>query len=186
MTTTGSSGSICCDRRNSSMPSMPSILRSVTRMPGKSALKVLSADVALSCTSISKPARPSHCVTAWRMAASSSTNRMGPDSGMDCNLGRRATTPMARQLDSQFGAAPGQVSGMYLAAKILHDAIRDREPEAKPLTQSLGGEERIEDLVDLVGRNAGPVVRHFDQDMVFRCLRRNGDPTTLLITERVE
>src|SRR3954464_4042230 len=196
MTTTGSSGSICCDRRNSSIPSMPSILRSVTRMPGKSALKVLSAEVAFSWTSISKPARPSHCVTAWRIAASSSTNRIGPDSGMDGYLGRRAPALMARQLDGQFGAAPRQVSGVNLAAKILHDAIRDRQPQAKPLAQCLGGEERIKDLAELICRNARPVVRHFNQDMAVRILavrilgvrrlRRDGDASMRLIADRVE
>src|SRR5712671_913972 len=191
MTTTGSSGSICCDRRNSSIPSMPSIFRSVTRMPGKSALTVLSADVAFSWTSISKPARPSHCVTAWRIEASSSTNRIGLDSRMDRYLGRRAPAPMARQLDGQFGAAPGQVSGVNLAAKILHDAIRDRQPQAKPLAQGLGGEERLNYLVALACRNAGPVVCHLDQDMALRRpalrrLRRDGDPSMLLFADRVE
>src|SRR5215475_10230157 len=191
MTTTGSSGSICCDRRSSSIPSMPSIFRSVTRMPEKSALRVLSADVALSWTSISNPARPSHCVTACRIEASSSTNRIGPVSGMDGNLDRRAPAPMARQLDGHFSAAPRQVPGVNLAAKILHDAIRDRQPQAKPLAQRLGGEERIKDLVDLAGWNAGPVVRNLDQDvalrdLALRRLRRDGDPAMLLVGDRVE
>src|SRR6266705_4472992 len=125
------------------------------------------------------------------MEASSSTNRTGLDSGMDGYLGRRTPAPMARQLDGQFGAAPGQVSGVNLAAKILHDAIRDRQPQAKPLTQRLGGEEWIKDLVDLACRNAGPVVRHFDQDtalrrLALRRLRRDSDPSMLLIADRVE
>src|SRR5215475_7726174 len=149
---------------------MPSIFRSVTRMPEKSALKALSAVAAFSWTSVSKPASPSHCVTAWRIEASSSTNRIGPESGMDGYLGRRAPALMARQLDGQLGAAPGQVSGVNLTAKILHDAIRDRQPQAKPLAQRLGGEERVKDLVDLICRNAGPVVCHFDQDMALRGL----------------
>src|SRR5262249_454180 len=146
----------------------------------------LSADVAFSWTSISKPARPSHCVTAWRIEASSSTNRIGPDSGMDGYLSQRAPAPMARQLDGQFGAAPRQVPGVNMAAKILHNAIRNRQPQAKPLAQRLGGEERIKDLVELACRNAGPVVRHLDLDMALRRLRRDGDPPMLLIADRVE
>src|SRR5437870_1611392 len=105
---------------------------------------------------------------------------------MDGDLGRRAFATMAWELDGQLRAAPGQVSGMNLAAKILHDAIRDRQAQAKPLPGRLGGEERIEDLVDLARRNAWSVVRHFDQNILPRCLSRDDDAAVFLLGDRIE
>src|SRR5215510_5513740 len=105
---------------------------------------------------------------------------------MDGDLGRRAFATMAWELDGQLRAAAGKVSGMNLAAEILHDAIRDRQPQAKPLSKRLGGEEWIEDLVDLARRNAWSVVRHFDQNVLPRCLGRDDDSAIFLLVDRVE
>src|SRR5262249_50355131 len=106
----------------------------------------------------SKPASSSHCVTACRMAASSSTNRMGIRSGMGGLLGERGFGHQARQLDHHFGATLRTIGRVNAAAKVLHDAVGDGEAKAKPLADRLGGDERIEDLLDQFGGNAGSVV----------------------------
>src|SRR5882757_10112049 len=167
MRMTGSSGSSCCARRRSSIPSVPSILRSVTRTPGKSALSRPSAETASAQTITSKPASSSHWVTACRIEASSSTNRTGPRSGMDRLLHCRLQD-QARKLDDEFGAAAGAVLRMHAAAEILHDAVGDGEPEPKALADRLGSHERIENALDHLGRNARTVVGDADADRVLR------------------
>src|SRR5712691_671563 len=186
MTTTGSSGSTCCERRSSSIPSMPSILRSVTRMPGKSVLNAASAAAALSWTSSWKPASPSHCVTAWRMAASSSTNRIGPWSGMHLRLRADRLREIARQFHGQFGATLGPVRGADLAVEVLDDAVGDRQTEPQSLADRLGGEERVEDAIELRRRNSGTVVRDHDRNGLGGRAKAYPDPGLLHARQRVE
>src|SRR4051812_14565127 len=45
---------------------------------------------------------------------------------------------------------------------LLDDAVRDREPQSRPLADRLRREERIVDPGELFCRNAGPRVRDFD------------------------
>src|SRR4051794_29557245 len=52
------------------------------------------------------------------------------------------------------------------AAVPVDDAVDNREAEAGALADVLGREERIEDLRDHVGRDAGPVVGDGDLDVV--------------------
>ena len=61
---------------------------------------------------------------------------------------------------STVSSAPpsGALRGVDLPAEVLDDAVGDGEAEAEPLADRLGREERIEDAVDLVRRNAGSVV----------------------------
>src|ERR1043165_5297644 len=158
MTTTGSSGSISCDWRNSASPSIPSIFRSVTSGPRKSRLKWPTADAALSCATRSNPARPSHCVTASRIDASSSTKRTGPRSGMDDLLRRHRVGGEKRELDHDLGATLRAVGSMNSALEILHDAVGDRQAEPQPFSDRLGCDERIEDALDQIGRDARSVV----------------------------
>src|SRR5262245_1718167 len=169
ITMTGSSGSTPCDSRSSSSPSIPSIFRSVTRMPGKSVVNRFSAVAAWSCTSVSSPARPSHCVTASRIDASSSTKTTGPYSGMDLALDLERLPHMARKRNGQLSPAFGAVGGLYTAAKVLHDAVGNGKTQPKPLSYRLGGEERIEDASDLVGRDAVASVCDHDRHAVARC-----------------
>src|SRR5947207_13424733 len=139
------------------MPLSPCILRSVTSTPGKSTVNTLRADDACSWTSVSNPASPSHCVTAWRIGASSSTSRTGPASGMDRILAPNRRVVMQRKFDRQFGAAFQPVSGADAATEILDDAVGDRQSKAKPVADTLGGKERIENPVDEFGSNPGTV-----------------------------
>src|SRR5882672_2914895 len=185
MRMTGSSGSSCCARRRSSIPSVPSILRSVTRTPGKSALSRPSAEAASAQTITSKPASSSHWVTACRIEASSSTNRTGPRSGMDRLLHCRLQD-QARKLDDKFGAAAGAVFGMHVAAKILHDAVGDGESEAEALADRLRGHERIEDALDHLGGNARAVVSDADADHVLRAAHLDADRGLLDVGHGIE
>src|SRR5256885_1097914 len=145
---TGSSGSRACAHRSSSSPSTPSIFRSVTTIPGKSALSLPMTDVALSCTSSWKPASSSHCVTAWRIEASSSTNRTGARSGMSRFLQRDGFRHQARKLDHDLGAALRTIGGTNAAAKILNDAVADGKPKPQTLSDRLRRNEGIENALD--------------------------------------
>ena len=52
------------------------------------------------------------------------------------------------------------------AAGLLDDAVDRREAEPGALADILGGEERLENLVDDVRRDAGAGVRELDQHVV--------------------
>src|SRR5262249_18431559 len=181
-----SSGSICCDSRRSSSPSIPSIFKSVTRMPGKSVFNAFSAADACSCTRVSNPARPSHCVTAWRMEASSSTKRTGPYSGMEGVLGVDRCAVVTRKRDGELRSSFRTVGGTDLTAHVLDDAVGDREPEPKPFSDRLGGVEGIEHAIDLVGRNAVAVVGDGDRDRVARGANRQANGGVVAFGDRVE
>ena len=47
---------------------------------------------------------------------------------------------------------------------LLDDLVRDGKPETGAFAGLLRGEERVEDLRQHLGRNAGAVVFHFDRD----------------------
>src|SRR5207248_9290703 len=130
------------------MPLSPCILRSVTSTPGKSTVNTLRADEACSWTSVSNPASPSHCVTAWRIGASSSTSRTGPASGMDRILAPNRRAVMPRKFDRQFGAAFQPVPGADTTTEVLNDAIGDRHSKPKPVADTLGGYDRIANPCD--------------------------------------
>src|SRR4051794_36921816 len=108
-------------------------------MPGKSALSASRAAAARPCTKVSTPARPSHCVTASRIEASSSTNRTGPSSSMRA-LDDDGFALMARKLDDELRATIRAVARMDLSAEILDDPVGDRQAEPQPLADRLGGE----------------------------------------------
>src|SRR5262245_64904822 len=118
-------------------------------MPGKSVLSALSAFDARSCTSVSTPARPSHCVTASRIEASSSTKRTGPSSRMDRALDVDRLAMMAGKPDRQLRTALGTVARLDLPTEVLNDAVGDRQAETEALADRLGGEERVEHAFDL-------------------------------------
>ncbi len=73
---------------------------------------------------------------------------------MDGHRRRHRVLTTAREIDGQLRAAFGPIGGVDLAAEILHDAIGDRQAETEALADRLGGEERIENLIDEVRRNA--------------------------------
>ena len=73
------------------------------------------------------------------------------------------------------------------AAGLLDDAVDGREAEAGALADLLGREERLEDLVDDLGRDAGAGVGHLDQHIVGRracpcsCIRAASAASTLAV-----
>ena len=63
--------------------------------------------------------------------------------------------------------SPTSLSTVIVAAVLLRDdVVADRQAEAGALAGRLGGEERLEQLVPDLGRNADAVVAHADLDRV--------------------
>src|SRR5262249_9034388 len=75
-------------------------------------------------------------------------------------LGRRAQVRHERQQDAERRSGSGHAAEVDAAAMVLHDLVRDGEPEPGP--RLLGGEERIEDTVGERGRNSRAAVHHLD------------------------
>src|SRR5262249_15781050 len=65
-------------------------------------------------------------------------------------------SPRQRQADEELGAAADLAGDVHGPGVRLDDLLRDRHAEAGALL--LGGEEGIEDAVELLGRDAAPVV----------------------------
>ena len=63
-----------------------------------------------------KPPSCSHCSTACRIDASSSTNRIGPNSGMSTSR-RDCLRHERRQIDDHFRAAFGTIGGADVSVK---------------------------------------------------------------------
>ena len=76
-----------------------------------------------------------------------------------------------RQLDQEARASLARVLRPDATLVLAHDAEGDREPEPRPRAGGLGGEERVEDALEQVGRDARPRVLHLDPDHVARAER---------------
>ena len=75
---------------------------------------------------------------------------------------------VARQQDAERRALAGLAVAEHVAAGLLDDAVDHRQAEAGALADLLGGEERLEDLVLDLGRNAVAGVLDLDQHVVGR------------------
>src|SRR5215813_11692845 len=102
------------------------------------------------------------------MAFSSSTMRMRP--GMPSLL-------RERQRHLELGAAADRALDLDRAGVRLDDLLRDRH--AEPGAVVLGGEERIEDAVDLLRRDALPVVAHAHRRLPSAVLDVEVEPAAL-------
>ena len=71
-----------------------------------------------------------------------------------------------RQIDGESRALAGRARDLDVAAGLLGKAERLAEAEAGSLADFLGREERLEDRVDMIGRNAGAGVRDSDSNEV--------------------
>ncbi len=102
---------------------------------------------------------------------------------------RRAPRPLARrrhdprQLDGEARAVRLDVLGADLAVVKVDEPAGDREAEPGAAgvlgTRAAGAEEAVEDAVEVVGRDARPVVGHAQEDAVAHrraCQRRGGRP----------
>jgi hypothetical protein len=49
---------------------------------------------------------------------------------------------------------------------LAHDAITDPKPEAGPLADALGGEERLEYVTDVISVDSRTVVGDLDDDLI--------------------
>ena len=83
---------------------------------------------------------------------------------------------VARQEDVERGALARLGIDIDETAGLLDDAVDRRQPEAGALADFLGREERLEDLVDDVDRNAGAGVADVDPHVVGRRHALVGQP----------
>src|ERR1017187_4945858 len=98
--------------------------------------------------------------------------RWGPD---------RAVSRSRRKLQPESRAHANRALHMHLARMFLHDAIADREAQPGALVLALarlglGGEERIEDAMQMFRLNASAEILHHDGDVSRRLLRGNPNP----------
>ena len=87
--------------------------------------------------------------------------------GLRFGLGFQFGT-MPRQEDAERGALAGLGIHVDKAAGLLDDAIHRREAKPGALADFLGREERLEDLVDDIGRNAGAGIGDVDPHIIRR------------------
>src|SRR5579864_3809837 len=81
----------------------------------------------------------------------------------------------SRQSNGEFGELLRVALDLDRATVLLsHDVVADRQPKAGPLAGRLGREERLEQLVLDVGRDANAVVANPHLDHVAEIARRHG------------
>src|SRR5438132_638787 len=125
----------------------------------RSKVSLLSAWIAASppsATVTSWPACFSMIARSSRMLRSSSTTRT------------RVSGMAGRQRHREHGPEAGRAADVHLAAVLLHDPVDERESE--PGAVGLGGEEGLEDVGEVVGRDGercGPgVLEEVRDDLV--------------------
>src|SRR5262245_59048235 len=84
-----------------------------------------------------------------------------------------------RELHLEAAAPPQLAFDRDGSAVASHDAVTGGEPEPGADADLLGGEERIEDAPQVLGRDAGAVVADRDQHRVAAHLRAQPDPARL-------
>src|SRR5207253_3371034 len=148
----------------------PGMLRSVRTTSTSAVSSAASAASPEVCDSISKPRGPSPAAIASHISRSSSTTRTrplitpSPAPGGSRRRLRRLGRP--RQEDRESAALPHLALDFDPAAVLGDDPVRDREPEARPLPDRLGREERLEDVRQVVARDAAALVRDRDAEVI--------------------
>src|SRR5437867_1187874 len=127
-----------------------------------------------------KPSSAVAAVTAWwpssakscsrlsRISFSSSMIRMAPLRDMD-------GPPEGRELQTEGTPLADGAFDADLPAVLAHDAVGDGEAEARAAAGGLGGEEGIEDLREVIGRDTHAVVADLDAHgrvFAFSCERQ--------------
>src|SRR6266850_4817318 len=158
---TSTSGAMVLAARSSSSPVRPGILRSVTMR-----------SIAPSCRR-SRAARPSEASSTRYPSRVSVRSRLSrsPGSSSATSSVRSGMRDLHRQPDREHGAAPRPIRPAQLAAMLLDDLARDREPEPRALR--LRGEELLEEAVADLGGDARARVGHRDLDGVAERAARN-------------
>src|SRR5947209_1963513 len=78
----------------------------------------------------------------------------------------RGTLPSGSdgELQAERGAAAAPVGDFNGTTMLLNDTVGHRESQARAFARGLGGEEGIVDAVDMLGRDAGTAIGHFNPD----------------------
>ena len=144
-------------RARNSRPSMSGSLRSVSTRSARST--ILRPSSAVAALSTSKPAEASCSSMTRRSFSSSSTTRMR-------FFMRRAVaaqsegSPLHRQQHVEHAAFARFALHCYFTAVFIHDFRNDGQAQSDALR--LGGEERIEDVVAVLGLDSRAAVDHRD------------------------
>src|SRR5579871_1351326 len=158
ITSTGTLGSFRLTPRRTSSPSTFFMRRSVTTTSAGSEAKRSSAAVPLPAISVSNPAASSSLATVCATSMTSSTTR-ARILRMELLVRRlRRHGPPHRNLRTLFQRA----RNMNFAAVVADDAGHDGEAQPRPLAALLGGEEGVEHRVEVLGRDAAPLILHVD------------------------
>ena len=75
---------------------------------------------------------------------------------------------MRRKVDGEPRAKAGLAVGEDEPARLLDEAVDRRKPEPGALALLLGGEERLEDLAQVLGRDAAAVVLDHERGIIAR------------------
>src|SRR5579872_1672448 len=131
------------------MPSASSSRRSssaASKMPSASAARASAAERA-PATMYPSCSSTACIVTATLSSSSTTSTRAGGASAIDR---LRDGDPIGGQGDREGGAAAGPAHHLELAAVLPHDAQAHPEAEAGALRFALGGEERLEDMAQVL------------------------------------
>src|SRR5690242_14565770 len=74
----------------------------------------------------------------------------------------RSRAPREGQVEAETRAARAPVGNFDRTAMLLDDSVRHRKAQPRALARRLGGEERIVDAVQMLGRDAAAGVGYLD------------------------
>src|SRR5690606_19374933 len=80
-----------------------------------------------------------------------------------------------REGESESGAAALIVPCLDGAGVLLNDAVAHSEAQPRTIADALGGEKRVEDLVEIFFRNAAARVADLDQHLIYDHPRDQSD-----------
>src|SRR6516162_10527639 len=172
---TGISGRTFLTSRNRLRPSMPGMLMSDRMTIGCGCRRPASA----------APPRRGHevqrvepCVTSRRKCWRNSSATSGSSSTLRMltviSPPRRCSVPAPRQVHDELGELPDfAVHGDRAAVLCRDDVVADRETKAGALAGRLGREERLEQFLAVLRRDAGAVVPHPHLDGIAEGARRH-------------
>src|SRR3954466_3666349 len=174
------------DCASRSVPCMPGIRWSLITMARASPL-------AFSSRIVARPSSPDEALTIvydsrYRLRRSRRTAASTCGSSSTTSIAGLFTATLSRGLrDRQRHAelgSPRRTLDLDIRVIVLDQALHDFQAEAGALAHRLGGEERFEQVVEDLRRNARPVVDHPDDDAALAAF--SGDVDAAALRNRIE
>ena len=172
MMMTGTVGSISLTRVRSSRPSPCFMRRSVTTTSAGCRANASSAAAPLSAISAISPAASRSLATVRAMSTTSSTTSTRSLRASGRHACASYALGVRRPQHGRGRPRPRRAGEIDPAAMVAHDAGRDRQPQPGSLAPRLGREERIEDRLQVLGRDARALID--DPDADHPAVRREG------------